>query len=120
MTIKLEIFLLILVTFFILLILHTIKNHRLLLKYSLLWLASSLVMIICILFPSFLSIICNILGIELVSNLVFLISFFILLVLTFALTIIVSEQKKKIVLLVEEIAIIKKEIKEIKNDKRKI
>lgn len=118
MTINLEIFLLLFIICFILLILHTIKKQRLLLKYSLLWIASSLVMLICILFPSFLNLICHILGIELVSNLVFLISFFILLVLTFALTIIVSEQKKKIVLLVEEIAIIKKQIKEIENDKK--
>ena len=75
-------------------------------------------MIISILFPQFLSLLCKVLGIELVSNLVFLISIFILLVLTFVLTIIVSEQKKKIILLIEETAIIKKELKEIKDAKK--
>ena len=66
-------------------------------------------MAISILFPQILNFICTLLGIELVSNLVFLMGFLILLVLTFVLTIIVSEQKKKIIVLVEEVAIIKKE-----------
>ena len=110
MSINLGIFLFVILTLFILLILHTIRKKMLLLKYSLLWLAASLFMVICLIFPRILNLICTFLGIELVSNLVFLIGFFILLVLTFALTIIVSEQKKKIVLLVEEVAIIKKEL----------
>ncbi len=118
MPINLRVFLLIVVISFILLILHTIKKKRLLLKYALLWIASSLFMIISILFPQFLILLCKLLGIELVSNLVFLIGFLILLVLTFVLTIIVSEQKKKIILLVEETAIIKKELKEIKDQKK--
>lgn len=114
MSINLRVFLIIVVISFILLIVHAIRKKRLLLKYSLLWLASAFVMLISILFPTFLKLLSDLLGIELVSNLVFLIGFFILLVLTFALTIIVSEQKRKIVLLIEEVAIIKKEIEEIK------
>lgn len=117
MSINLRIFLVLSVFCFILFILYVIKKQKLLLKYSLLWLASSFLMLICILFPSFLNLLCKILEIELVSNLVFLIGFLILLVLTFVLTIIVSEQKNKIVVLTEEIAIIKKELKELKNDK---
>ena len=115
MAINLKLFLLIVVICFILLILHTIKKKRLLLKYALLWLASSLFMIFCILFPQFLSLLCKILGIELVSNLVFLIGFLILLILTFVLTIIVSDQKRKIILLLQEISIIKNELN---NNKR--
>lgn len=118
MSINLRMFLFLVVISFILLILHTIKKKRLLLKYSLLWLASALLMIISILFPHFLTLLSNLLGIELVSNLVFLIGFLILLVLTFVLTIIVSEQKRKIILIVQELGIIKKELKEIKNDKK--
>lgn len=114
MPLKLEIFLLILVISFLLAIIYIIKKKRLLLKYSLLWLASAIFMSISIVYPNLFYVLCNLLGIEIVSNLVFLIGFFILLILTFVLTIIVSEQKRKIVLLIEEIAIVKKEIKEIK------
>ena len=115
MSINLRIFLFLTLITFIILILHTIKKKRLLLKYSLLWLAASLLMAICIIFPQILDFICTLLGIELISNLVFLIGFLILLILTFALTIIVSEQKKKIILLVEEVSILKKELSDLKN-----
>jgi len=117
MSINLRIFLFLILISFILLILHTIKKKRLLLKYSLLWLAASLFMSICMVFPQILDLFRTLLGIELVSNLVFLIGFLILLVLTFALTIIVSEQKKKIILLVEEVAIIKKDLSSYENNK---
>lgn len=117
MSINLRIFLSFILIFFIILIIHTIKKKRLLLKYSLLWLAASLFMSICIIFPQILNLICVLLGIELVSNLVFLLGFLILLVLTFVLTIIVSEQKKKIILLVEEVSIIKKELSGGRDDK---
>lgn len=117
MSINLRIFLFFILISFLILILHTIKKKRLLLKYSLLWLAASLFMAICIIFPQILNLICTLLGIELVSNLVFLIGFFILLILTFALTIIVSEQKKKIILLLEEVSIIKKELSGGNDDK---
>lgn len=109
MPINLRIFLFLVLISFIILILHTIKKKRLLLKYSLLWIAASLFMALCIIFPQILNLFCNMLGIKLVSNLVFLLGLLILLVLTFVLTIIVSEQKKKIILLVEEISIIKKD-----------
>lgn len=116
MPINLRIFLFSILIFFIILILHTIKKKKLLLKYSLLWLVTSLFMSICILFPQILELICNLLGIKLISNLVLLIGFLILLVLTFILTIIVSEQKKKIILLIEEFSIIKKEITNLKRE----
>lgn len=116
MSINLRIFLFLVILIFIFLIIHTIKKKRLLLKYSLLWLAASLFMIISILFPNILSLMCQLLGIKLVSNLVFLTGILILLVLTFVLTIIVSEQKRKLILLTQEIALIKKELKEKKND----
>ena len=110
MTINLTIFLLLVIIVFLALIIHTILKNRLSLKYSLLWLFAICLMLIMVLFPKILRNICNLLGIELVSNLVFLLGFLILLVITFALTIIVSEQKRKIVLLVQEIALIKKEL----------
>lgn len=116
MSINLRIFLFFILISFIILILHTIKKKRLLLKYSLLWLAASLFMSICIIFPQTLNFVCTLLGIELVSNLVFLLGFLILLALTFVLTIIVSEQKKKVIILVEEVSILKKELSGYKNN----
>lgn len=113
MPINLKIFLIIIVLFFLVLIIDNIKKQRLLLKYSLLWMFSAFIMIMCVLFPSILSLICKILNIELISNLVFLVGILILLILTFTLTIIVSEQKKKIIILTEEIANLEKRVREL-------
>lgn len=113
MSINLKIFLIIIVLFFITLIINNIKKQRLSLKYSLLWLFSSFVMLLCVLCPNLLSLLCKILNIELVSNLVFLLGLLIILILVFALTIIVSEQKSRIVLLTEELSILEKRVREL-------
>lgn len=103
MTLNLKIFLLIVEVIFFVMIIYNIRRNKLLLKYSLLWLISAFIMTIVIIFPKILKYICMFLGIELISNLVFLLGLFILLMLTFALTIIVSGQNHRIILLVEEI-----------------
>lgn len=113
MSINLKTFLIIIVLFFITLIINNIKKQRLSLKYSLLWLFSSFVMLLCVLCPNLLSLLCKILNIELVSNLVFLLGLLIILILVFALTIIVSEQKSRIVLLTEELSILEKRVREL-------
>ena len=116
MSINLKIFLIIIILFFITFIVDNIKKQRLSLKYSLLWLFSSFIMILCVLCPNLLTLICKILNIELVSNLVFLLGLLILLVLAFALTIIISEQKKRIVLLTEELSILEKRVRELEKN----
>lgn len=116
MPIKLKIFLILSLLIFIILIISTIKKGRLLLKYSLLWLFACVFMLICIIFPQILEFTSKIVGVEVISNLVFFMGLFILLVLTFVLNIIVSEHKRKINLLTEEISILKKQLLENKND----
>ena len=74
-------------------------------------------MIIVTIFPGILACIASIVGIELVSNLVFLLGWLILLILTFVLTIIVSDLKRKEILLIQEIGILKKEIEDERNNK---
>lgn len=117
LSLNLKIFLIVVEVIFLLVILINIRNKRLLLKYSLLWLVAIAMMICVVIFPQLLFYIRIFLGMEVVSNLVFMLGWLTLLVLTFALTIIVSEQKKKITLLIEEVGILDNKIKELKNDK---
>ena len=117
MSINLKICLLIVEILFFIGIVHNIRNKCLLLKYSLLWLAGICFMIIVTIFPGILACIASIVGIELVSNLVFLLGWLILLILTFDLTIIVSDLKRKEILLIQEIGILKKEIEDERNNK---
>lgn len=107
MSLNLKIFLIIIQIVFFMIIINNIRKKRLLLKYSLLWMGSLFVMTIAIIFPQILERICDILGIELVSNLVFLCGWLISLFLIFSLTIIVSGQGKKITILIEEMRNIK-------------
>lgn len=117
LSLNLKIFLIVVEVIFLLVILINIRNKRLLLKYSLLWLVAIAMMICVVIFPQLLFYIRIFLGMEVVSNLVFMLGWLTLLALTFALTIIVSEQKKKITLLIEEVGILDNKIKELKNDK---
>lgn len=118
MPINLKIFLLVVEFCFFIMIISNIRKKRLLLKYSLLWLGAILVMTIAIIFPQMLTWVCKLLEIELVSNLVFLLGVLILIVLSFSLTIIVSDLKKKIILLIEEVGILQNKLEGEKDDKK--
>lgn len=95
------------VIIFAIIIINCIRTNKLNLKYALVWLATLLAMLIAILIPNFLEFMANLLGFELVSNMIFLFAILILLLLTLSLTIIVSKQSNMIRLLTQEISIIK-------------
>jgi hypothetical protein len=86
-----------------------ISNDKLSIKYSLIWLLSSLVILIVGLFPDFVGIFTNLVGFETTSNLIVGIILVLLLIITLIITIIITEQKKKIKLLIQEVSLLKKE-----------
>lgn len=88
-----------------------LKRKKILLKYALVWFFASFIMIFCALTPNLMTNIANLLGIEKASNMVFLFLIGINLMITFILTMIISNQKNKIITLVEEIGIIKEQMK---------
>jgi len=65
----------------------------------------------------FLKKISDFVGIQEVSNMIFLFGFLVLLVISFILTTTVSKQKMTLVTLTQELALTNKRIKEIENDK---
>lgn len=106
---KLVIFLIIVALIFVIYVWCNIVKRKLTIKYALIWLLFSIAMIIAVLVPGFLKLICNFIGIATVSNFIFFIGFGLLLLITFALTKIVSNQKSKITVLCQEVAILKHE-----------
>lgn len=84
-----------------------LKKEKIPVKYSLVWFLSSLVLLIVSLFPYSLEEITKIIGFQTTANLVIGIILALLLIITMVLTIIVSNQNKKITLLIQEISIIK-------------
>ncbi|MEG0034930.1 MAG: DUF2304 domain-containing protein [Bacilli bacterium] len=106
MNIELKITLLVVVLILIILVLNTLKNKNIMTKYALLWIISSFVMLIAVIFPNIFESISKILGFETTSNMIFLFGFFILLCISFSLTLIISKQKKEMVNLIQQVSIL--------------
>jgi len=101
----------ILIYFYILF--YLIKKKSLNLKYTLLWIFSGLVMLIVVIFPEIMINITKILGIIDVTNGLFaLILFFILLILM-SITSIVSSMKEKNKQLIQRCALLEKRVREL-------
>lgn len=100
---KLELFSAIII--FLYIIYKSIKNQKLSVRYSALWLFAILIMTLCVLFADSLQAISTFLGIKETSNLVFLVIVGLLIFLCFSLTIMISLQKQQIINLTQELAI---------------
>ena len=110
---SLIIFLSILCFIIIVSIFIVILKKKMSLKYSLLWLIFALMFLLSLIFHGLIEKFAKFLGFEAASNMVFLIGFLLLMSITFALTSIISIQKEKIVILTQELAILKKKVKEL-------
>jgi len=105
--------LLIAVLLYILLIGVLMKKGRMSLKYSLLWFASGIVLLICALFPQVIRFFTNLLGIYSETNAVFFLGVCFLLLIILSLTSIVSGQTERIRTLTQTQAMLEKRIREL-------
>lgn len=85
------------------------------LKYSLVWLGVSIVLLCCAFLPEWLINITKLLGFQTTSNLIIGILFVLLFIICIVLTIVVSSQSKKIILLVQEVSMLKKQMNDQEN-----
>jgi hypothetical protein len=92
---------------FIVFIVALVSRSRLLLKYSLLWLALSVLVCICAVFPQPLYALSDLLGFQTAANFIYLIGLFFLLAIALSLSVIVSKQTANIKTLIQEIALLK-------------
>lgn len=92
------------------LILIFIRNGRINIKYSLVWLLLFLLFLIFLMVPGFLSFITHVLGFQTASNMILSILIAVLVVINICLTGIVSSQDKKIRLLIQEVSIMQKDL----------
>ena len=111
MSINLKVALGIVAVFLLLVTVRLVIKKKIPIKYSLVWLFSSVLLLFVSLFPNTFEKLTSLLGFQVSSNLVIGILLMILLIITLMLTVIVSEQNKKIVLLIQELSIIKKDKK---------
>lgn len=101
-----------LVVIFAIVILNFVRKNKLTMKYALVWLALSLISIIVLIWPGLLESISHILGFQTMSNMVFLVAIIVLITICLNLSVIVSNQTKKITLLIQEVSLLKGKLDE--------
>ena len=116
----LQITLTIAVICYFIIILYYLKKRMLELKYTLIWLVTGVVMGIMILFPDLLEWFRGLLGIESNMNALYVLCFAFIIMILMTLTSIVSRQMLKIRILIQEISMLEKRIRELEseNDKK--
>lgn len=108
---NLRLFLVILSILLVIIILRLVAKNKLPVKYSLFWLLSSFVVFLVGVFPNFIGMFTKLIGFETTASLIACTIIGLLLLITLFLTIIVSEQKRKLLLLVQEVSLLKEKIK---------
>lgn len=98
------------IVFFIVLVclvLYLVRKKRISVKYSLVWIIPSVILIIFTLWPGCMVAITKLLGFKTASNMVIAALIGLLLVINLSLTVIVTNQKDKIRLLIQEVSLLK-------------
>ena len=114
---NLKLFLLIICFLTYVIMYKMLKKKKIIFKHALFWSFLNTILVLCVIFVDYLRNIADFIGIEKISNMIFLFGFIVLIAICIALTSIVSEQKNKIIVLTQEMGILKNKVKEIENEK---
>ena len=115
MALNYKIALVVFIIFAICVIIKNVKDKKLQLSFSIFSLITGGALIVALLIPSLIERVSNFFGFELASNMLFLISIFMSFYLIFRLMIIVSDQYKKNVKLIQEVSILKDKLKKLED-----
>ncbi|MBC5786874.1 DUF2304 domain-containing protein [Clostridium facile] len=113
MSLALQIVLLVLVVIFLLAIIHLLRKGKLSLKYSLIWIFSSIILLIMIIFPQLSIQVSKWIGVEVPSNFIFMLEGIFVLVILISLTLIVSNQTSRLTRLTQAVAILERRIRDL-------
>jgi hypothetical protein len=96
-------------------ILFLLKRGRIPVKFALLWIFISVILLLVGLFPKIISSVAGLFGFKTMSNMLIGILISMLIFITIALTIIVSGQKYRITLLTQELSMLKEKVNSLEN-----
>ena len=88
-----------------------LKKDRMPIKYSLIWFLSALIILLVALAPGIFYFFSDLLGFVTMSNMVIGMFIFMLIIIDITLTVIISGQQKKITLLIQEVSLLKEQVK---------
>ena len=113
---KLQIAMLIAVGLYFLVVFQLLKRKTLNLKYTLLWLASGVVMLVLAVFPQILGWLAALVGIYDPTNALFAFMFFCVIILLMSITAIVSKLNEKSKQLIQSGALLEKRVRELEDE----
>ena len=113
MTFKLQIVLIIGIIVYFFLIFSLLKNGRLILKYSLLWLLTGIVMLVLAIYPNIMEKTVKLMGIYDAVNGLFTLVIFFIIVILMSLTSIVSNFRSQNKNLVQQVALLEKRLRDL-------
>jgi hypothetical protein len=93
-----------------------IASERLMLKYSLLWIFITVIILVCAIFPEPVFGLAKLLGFGVASNFIFLIAVFCLIAICLSLCAIVSKQSKKIKNLIQDQALLESRLRVLESN----
>lgn len=94
-----------------------VSRRRLLLRYSLIWLALAVIVAIAALFPAPLYCLSDLLGFVTPSNFIFFAALFALMIISLSLSIVVSRQARKITSLIQDLAIVSNRLDQLEKER---
>lgn len=117
MSVALRVSLLVGILVYLIVIIVLLRRKSLNLKYSLLWLFIAAILLLMVCFPEAVSFLARLLGVVSPINAIFLAFISFILLLLISLTAIASGQQRKIKTLIQNIAILQKQVEDLKNNK---
>lgn len=118
MQVRLRIIFAILLLIVLLVLIEAIRKKKLEVKYSLSWLFVVIALLIIDGFPQIMKVMARILGIDLPSNMLFLLGVFFLAIIVYTLTVAVSRLSTKNKTLVQEIANLRKKVDDLNHNNK--
>ena len=109
---KLQIFMLLAVVFYFIVLFKLLQKKRLNLKYTLLWIVSGFLMLIFATFPKTLNVLAHLIGVYEPTNALFALIFFCIIMILMSLTAIVSKLNERVKRLTQSIALLEKRIRD--------
>lgn len=113
MTVTLKLALIVITAIYMFLIIKSIRKKKMNVSFSLFWIVTGIILIISALVPNMIEYISNLIGFETPSNMLFCITIFVSFYLIFNLTTILSEENRKNTLLIQEVSLLKKQVKNL-------
>lgn len=115
---RIQILFVLLVFLYLVGIVHLLKTKKLDIKYTLLWIIASIVLLIVTIFPKIMYVISNLIGIETPINSALVLAGVFVIIILITITSIVSMLNRTVRVLVQEVALLEKRIRDLSDEKK--